>query len=120
NGATNIGSPISSTNDVSGIVLSSAGFSTAVTAGRFTVNGQQITIETTNSLQDVFMAIETATGGNVTASYDSTTDSITLSSAGQIVLGSATDTSNFLRVAKLYNNGTGTITSSGSLGGVTR
>jgi flagellar hook-associated protein 2 len=120
NGAANIGSPISTTNDVSGVVLSSAGFSTPVTAGTFTINGQQVTIETTDSLQDVFTAIETATGGDVTASYDSTTDAITFSSAGQIVLGSATDTSNFLRVAKLYNNGTGTITSSGSLGGVSR
>jgi flagellar hook-associated protein 2 len=120
NGAANIGSPISTTNDVSGVILSDAGFSTAATAGTFTVNGQQITIETTDSLQDVFTAIETATGGNVTASYDSTTDRITLSSAGEIVLGSATDTSNFLRLTKLYNNGTGTVTSSGSLGGVDR
>ena len=120
NGASNIGSAISTTNDVSGVILGSAGFSTAVTAGTFTVNGQQITIETTDSLQDVFTEIETATGGNVTASYDSATDRITLSSAGEIVLGSATDTSNFLRVTKLHNNGTGTITSSGSLGGVKR
>jgi flagellar hook-associated protein 2 len=120
NGAANIGSPISTTNDVSGVVLSSAGFSTAITAGTFTVNGEQITVETTDSLQDVFAAIETATGGTVTASYDSTTDRITLSSAGEIVLGSATDSSNFLRVGKLFNNGTGTITSSGSLGGVSR
>jgi flagellar hook-associated protein 2 len=120
NGAANIGSALSTTNDVSGVLLSNAGFSTAVTAGTFTVNGQQVTIEATDSLQDVFTAIETATGGDVTASYDSTTDSITLASAGEIVLGSATDTSNFLRVGKLYNNGTGTITSSGSLGGVNR
>jgi flagellar hook-associated protein 2 len=121
NGAANIGSPISATNDVSGVVLSSAGFSTAVTAGTFTVNGEQVTIATTDSLQDVFTAIETATGGTVTGSYDSATDSITLTAtSGEIVLGSATDTSNFLRVAQLYNNGTGTITSASSLGAVSR
>jgi flagellar hook-associated protein 2 len=120
NGATNIGRPISASSDVSGVVLSSAGFATAITPGTFTVNGEQITIEATDTLQDVFTAIETATGGTVTASYDSTTDSISLASSGEIVLGSATDTSNFLRVAKLYNNGTNAITSSGSLGSVSR
>ena len=120
NGAGNIGRSISATNDVSAVILGNAGFSTPVTAGTFTVNGQQVAVDTAGSLQDVFTAIETATGGSVTASYDSATDSITLSSAGEIVLGSATDTSNFLRTAKLYNNGTGTVTSAGSLGAVNR
>ena len=73
NGASNIGSAISSTNDVSGVMLSTAGFSTAVTGGTFTVNGAQITVDPTGSLQDVFTAIESATGGTVTATYDSTT-----------------------------------------------
>ena len=120
NGATNIGRPISATSDVSAVVLSSAGFATAVAPGTFTVNGEQITIEATDTLQEVFTAIETATGGTVTTSYDPATDAISLSSTGEIVLGSATDTSNFLRVAKLYNNGTNAITSSASLGGVNR
>lgn len=120
NGTNNIGRPISATNDVSAVTLSDAGFATAVKAGTFTINGEQITIETTDTLQDVFDAISTATGGSVTAGYDTATDSITLSSAGEIVLGSATDSSNFLRVAKLYNNGTGSITSTGSLGGLDR
>src|SRR5687768_14276805 len=120
NGAANIGRPISATNDVSAVVLSSAGFATSVTAGTFTVNGEQITIEATDTLQDVFTAIETATGGAVTASYDPARDAIALSSTGEIVLGSATDSSNFLRIAKLYNNGTNAITSSASLGSVNR
>src|SRR5688500_10597184 len=63
NGASNIGRPISNTSDVSAVVLSSAGFATSVTAGTFTVNGEQISIEATDTLQDVFTAIETATGG---------------------------------------------------------
>lgn len=118
NGASGIGAAISATNDVSGVPLSSAGFSTAITAGTITVNGKQVTIDGSGSLQDVFNAIETATGGDVTASYDSSTDRITLNSASEIVLGSATDTSNFLKAARLYNNGSGVISSSSELGGV--
>jgi flagellar hook-associated protein 2 len=120
NGAANIGRALSTSNDVSAVVLSSAGFANAVTPGTFTVNGEQVTIESTDTLQDVFDAISTATGGAVTASYDSTTDAISLTSSGEIVLGSATDSSNFLRVSKLFNNGTGSITSNGSLGGLNR
>ena len=116
-GTSGMGAPLSATNVVSGVVLSSANFSSAVTGGTFTVNGKQVTIATTDSLQDVFDKISAATG-NVTASYDSATDEITLSSASSIVLGSATDTSNFLQAAKLHNNGTGTITSSTELGGI--
>ncbi|MFO1511611.1 MAG: hypothetical protein U1F83_01645 [Verrucomicrobiota bacterium] len=70
-----------------------------------TVNGKQITINASDTLQTVFNNIQAATGGNVTGSYDSATDSITLSSASPIVVGSATDTSNFLQVARLNNNG---------------
>ncbi len=118
-GAANVGSPISATSDVSGITLADAGFSTAVTAGTFTVNGKQITIATTDSLQDVFDNISAATGGAVTGSYDPGTDKFTLtSSSGPVVLGSSTDTSNFLQVARLYNNGTTSTTSAGALGGV--
>jgi flagellar hook-associated protein 2 len=120
NGASNIGAPLSTTNDVSGVVLSSAGFATTPTAGSFTVNGQQVTVEAGHTLQDVFTGIEIATGGQVTASYDPATDKISLSSASEIVLGSAADTSNFLQAAKLYNNGTPTIASSDALGGVKR
>ena len=119
-GAGNIGAGISATNDVSGVILNAAGFSTAVSAGTFTVNGKQITVDPTASLQTVFDAINTATGGTVTASYDSTTDKITFSSASEIVLGSSTDTSNFLQVAKLYNNGSGTVSSVAALGGIRR
>ena len=120
NGTANIGSPISSTNDVSAVQLSQAGFTTPVTAGTFTVNGKQITVDPTGSLQDVFNSISTATNGDVTASYDSSTDTISLNSTSEIILGSATDTSNFLQVTKLYNTGTGTTTSATSLGGIRR
>ena len=117
-GAANISSHISATNDVSGVTVGAANFATAVTAGTFSVNGAQVTLATTDSLQAVFDKINKATGGNVTASYDSTTDKISLNSASNITLGSAADTSNFLQVAKLSNNSSGSVTSNATLGRV--
>ena len=120
NGAANIGQAISPTGDLSALTLGNAGFSTAATAGVFTVNGKQVTVATTDTMAQVFAKISTATSGDVTASYNSGTDKITLSSASnaEIVLGSATDTSNFLQVAHLNNNGTSSATSSSALGGI--
>lgn len=115
-GTAGAGSSLSASNDVSGLVLNNAAFATAITAGTITVNGKQITIATGDTLQTVFDNIQVATGSEVTASYDSATDKITFSSTNPIVLGSATDTSNFLQVARLNNNGTGTITSTSQLG----
>ena len=118
NGTSNVGSAISDGSNLDTLTLADAGFATAITAGTFTVNGKQVTIETTDTIQDVFDKISTATSGDVTASYDPGTDKITFSGSGEIILGSATDSSNFLQVTKMVNNGTGTITSSAALGGV--
>ena len=117
-GAANISSHISATKDVSGVTVGAANFATAVTAGTFSVNGAQVTLATTDSLQAVFDKINKATGGSVTASYNSTTDTISLDSASNITLGSAADTSNFLQVAKLSNNSSGSVTSNDTLGRV--
>lgn len=117
-GASDIGAGLSATDDVSGLVLSGAGFSTAVTAGSITVNGKQITVSTSDTLQDVFNNIFVATDGDVTGTYDSSTDKISLTGTGEVVLGSATDTSNFLAMSRLQNNGLGTVTSASMLGGV--
>lgn len=117
-GTQNISKPLNATNDVSSLVLSNAPFSTALTGGTITVNGKQVSIATTDTLQAVFDKIQTATGGVVSASYDSATDKINLTSAQEIVLGSTTDTSNFLQVAQLRNNGSGAVSSSSSVGGV--
>ena len=97
------GKALSATNNVSSVVLGSAGFADPVTAGTFTVNGHAITIATTDTLQSVFDQINSATGGTVTASYNASKDEISLASSGSspVVLGSATDTSNFLQAAKL-------------------
>lgn len=116
NGAAGRGSPLNGTNDVSGLTVASLPTAGAVTAGVFTINGQQVNIALTDSLAQVFTAIGTATGGAVTAAYNTATDQITLSSAAPIVLGAANDSSNFLSAMKLANNGTGTVASSGTLG----
>jgi flagellar hook-associated protein 2 len=116
--------PISSSDDVSGVDLDTAGFADPITAGTFTVNGQTITIATTDTLQSVFDQINSATGGAVTASYDPTSDEITLTSSSPITLGSSADTSNFLQATQLYTSaevttgGTSTVTSLGALAGI--
>jgi flagellar hook-associated protein 2 len=118
NGTSDIGKPISPDGNLANVVLSSAGFATAVTAGTFTVNGKQITVATTDTLQQVFDNIAAATNNTVTASYDTNADKITLTGAGnsEVILGSSADTSNFLQIAQLYSNGSGSITSTAALG----
>jgi flagellar hook-associated protein 2 len=125
NGATQVNGaslaePIAPGGNLSGVTVGTAGFATPVSAGTFTVDGNTVNISTTDSLQDVFNAISTATNGKVTASYNATTDEITLASSdnSEVVLGSAADTSNFLQVAQLYNNGTNSVTSTSALGHV--
>ncbi len=117
-GALNAGAALSATPDVTGLVLSDASFATDVRSGTFSINGKSIDVSTTDTLQEVFNKISDATNGDVTATYDPTTDKIVLTGSGEIILGSATDTSNFLQVAKLTNNGTSDVESGGSLGSI--
>lgn len=117
-GALNITGGLAASSDVSGVTLATMRTASVPTSGTFTVNGAKVTIAVTDSLESVFDAIATATNQDVTASYDATTDRITLSSASnaEIVLGAANDTSNLLQVLKLTNNGTDTVGSYGTLG----
>jgi len=117
-GSDDVGSALHSGNDVSALTLSAAAFRTAITAGTITVNNQQITIATSDSLGDVLNAIEDAIGASASATYDATNDKITINSGdgSDVVLGSAKDTSNFLQIAELKNNGTHTVTSTNKLG----
>jgi len=115
-GSSDQGAALSSTSDVSGLTVGTLPIATAITAGQFTVNGARVTVAATDSLQDVFNNISTATGGAVTASYDPSTDKVSLSSSGEIILGSANDSSNLLTAFGLINNGTGTISSQNALG----
>jgi flagellar hook-associated protein 2 len=115
-GGSDVTGGISSTSDVSGLLISSMRTAQTVTAGEFSINGTRISVATTDTLQQVFDRISTATGGAVTAAYDPVSDKVTLSSAGNISLGSSADTSNFLSALNLFQNGTGTVSSSGALG----
>lgn len=116
-GASDIGSALAPDDDVSGVTLASLGTAIAPTAGVFTVNGARVTVGLGDSLEDVFANIASATGGAVTAAYDSAQDKVTLTAgSGAVVLGSATDTSNLLTALRLSNNGAGSVSSAGKLG----
>ena len=122
-GTSGVGGNLYPTNTVDSGSLSTKGFSPAISAGTITVDGHQITIDpAVDTLQDVFTRINTATGGNIQGSYDSSTDKISLTNTGTpgsgLVIGSATDSSNFLTVARLSNNGTDSIESASSLGSI--
>ena len=119
-GAANIGAALNTVNDVSGLTLANLNTATAITAGKFTVNGAQVNVATTDSLADVFAAVATATGGNVTGSYNAATDKISFTSgnSSEIILGSSVDSSNFLSAMKLSNNGGPAVVSADRLGTV--
>ena len=80
-GTTNVGAKLSPTDNVSSLALSNAAFPIPIKAGTFTVNGKQITIATTDTLAEVFTKVSTATGADISGSYDTSTDRITLTSA---------------------------------------
>ncbi len=99
------------------LILNNSGLGIPATAGSFTINGKQVAIDpTVDSLNALITRINTTTGIGVVASFAD--DKLTLTSGSSIVMGSSTDTSNFLSAARLTNNGTGTITSSSNLGGL--
>jgi flagellar hook-associated protein 2 len=118
NGSAVTAAPISSTDVVSNVNLNSTAFADPITGGTFTVNGATITVAPTDTLQSVFDQISTATGGAVTAGYNSSTDKITLTSNAAITLGSGADTSNFLQATQLYAGGGDTVTSLNALAGI--
>lgn len=119
-GSTGVSTGLSSSSDVSALTIANLNIATPVTAGTFTVNGQQVTIATTDSLQGVFDKIAAATGGDITGSYNPATDGITLTSGSgaEVILGANNDTSNFISAMKLQNNATSSTSSSASLGTV--
>jgi flagellar hook-associated protein 2 len=117
-GKSGIGSALSTSGDVSGVTLATMATSTAPTAGVFTVDGKQVTVALTDTLQQVLANISTATAGAVTGTYSPSTDKITLASSNSspVVLGAANDTSNLLSVLKLQNNNLTTVSSTSALG----
>ncbi|MFN2529430.1 MAG: flagellar filament capping protein FliD, partial [Candidatus Baltobacteraceae bacterium] len=86
-----------------------AGYVTAVTSGTFTVNGVTIAVDNTkDALSDVLKRIN-ASGAGVTATFDQETGKISITNNGtgpqSIVLGSGSDTSNFLSASGLTGAG---------------
>lgn len=91
--------------------LASANLAIAPTAGTFTLNGQAITVGTTDTWADVQNKISTATGGAVSLNLG--TNGVSLTSSSPMQLGAATDTSNFLSALHLQGSpqtGTGPYT----------
>jgi flagellar hook-associated protein 2 len=115
-GATGVSGSIANSNDVSELLVSEMKLTSSVSDGFFTVNGARVEVSGTDSLQDVFDRISSATGGAVTASYDSASDKVTLSGSGPVTLGSGVDTSNFLYALELFNNGGTSVTSATRIG----
>lgn len=116
-GATDIGSGLT------GSTIATLNTATAITAGKFSINGQTVTVAASDTLDQVLARIGTATSGQVTASYSAATDKITLSSTASIMVGAANDTSNFLTAVGLSNNitlgnGTYSVASTSALGTV--
>ena len=109
-----------------------------ISPGTFTISGKTYNISSTEiTLQELMDQINTTVGGvdgvnpegdgsGVTISYDSTNDKIVLDSgvsssdsSNLLVLGSSTDTSNFLQSMKLFGQPTsGEISSQYSLGSI--
>ena len=120
NGNTDVGGTIGSADTL----ISSLNLSTEITEGTFFINGQEITIQETDTLQDVFDGISIATSGVVSASYDENADKVMLtSSSGELELGGSSDSSNFLAALKLEQiemvssgGGSTSVSSSGTLG----
>jgi flagellar hook-associated protein 2 len=115
-GAGSRSSSLNDSNDVSELVLSDLRLGLGISEGVFTINGASVEVEETDTLQDVFDKIATATSGAVTATYNASTDVVSLAGTGTITLGASADTSNFLYAFKLYNNDASTITSASALG----
>lgn len=81
-------------------------FSTPVTNGTFTVNGNAVTVDVNNdSFNDVLNKISLATGGVITGAYDSTLNQVQLTNnsgvPGSPITFGIGPTTNFVDVAKL-------------------
>lgn len=81
-----------------------ANYLTPVTAGTFTINGVQINVTASENVYDVLTSINQSSAG-VVATYNTATGAITLANKStgpqNIVLGSGSDTSNFLTATGL-------------------
>jgi flagellar hook-associated protein 2 len=106
-----------------GTLIGTALNESSVDGQTFSINGKVITLASTDVLDDgnssstasVIGKINNS-GAGVTASYNSATGAISLTSSSSILLGSAADTSDFLQQAQLFNNGTDSVSSTVGMG----
>jgi flagellar hook-associated protein 2 len=102
-------------------LLKNTNLSTSVTAGTFTVNGTQITVDPeTQTLNDVMTQIAGVagvTGAALVADSSGRNNLLQISSGANVTLGSGSDTSNFLTAMNLLGSNSGTTrTSTANLG----
>ena len=88
------------------ITSEDSNFGISVTAGSFTINGETLNIDETDTLETVIDKINNSSAG-VTANYDKSTDKFILTSretgTRSITLGDDSDSSNFLSAAFIEN-----------------
>ncbi|MCX6872162.1 MAG: flagellar filament capping protein FliD [Verrucomicrobia bacterium] len=107
----NAGSP-------AGPVLSAAGWGSTLTAGTVTIGVQNssgtvtnatVTVATTDTLKEVLVKLDTAIGSTGGATYSSANDQVTITrpNGTNLILGSASDTSNLLSCLKLFTPASG-------------
>jgi flagellar hook-associated protein 2 len=101
-GGINVGATLNTSNN--------AGFATAVTAGKFSINGVTFTVDpTANNLNNLLQQINASSAG-VYATFDAGNDRVLLTAKASgpqgISLGSAADTSNFLQAVGFLSNAT--------------
>ena len=101
-----------------GPVLSAAGWGATLTAGTVTIGVQNssgtvtnttVTVATTDTLKDVLGKLDTAIGSTGGATYSSANDQVTIAppNGKNLILGSASDTSNLLSCLKLFTPASG-------------
>jgi flagellar hook-associated protein 2 len=104
-------STIAGLNEYSALNLNgNAGFSTAVTAGSFTINGVSFTVDPTRDTLAAVIGRISASNAGVVAGFNSETSALTLTNKTpgpqSILLGVAADTSNFLSASGLASGTT--------------
>jgi len=104
---------ISASAAQAGPVLSAAGWGATLTAGTVTIGVQNssgtvtnatVTVATTDTLKEVLVKLDTAIGSTGGATYSSANDQVTITrpNGTNLILGSASDTSNLLSCLKLF------------------
>lgn len=108
------GNPVSTTTSDTGPLLSALRLpglkegTLTLQVGRLgtpNLSSYTLNLQFSDTLQDFFQKIETATNGDVIASYDSVTDKISLQSlqGKDLVVGAPSNTSNFFDLAHLFS-----------------